>query len=90
MPVATLPSTAPSAPAQHHSAVRSATDPALDCPSCGSTMALTPNPYFGTGLAEHRTIALCNGCHHIAFIAEPPVEPAVGVASKMRALFSRR
>jgi len=56
-------------------------------------MKLTPNPYFGTGLAEHRTIALCTGCHHIAFIPEPEkavVGLADRVADMVRALLGRR
>lgn len=41
-----------------HSALIPVTDEALVCPSCESAMKLTSNPCFGTGLAEHRTIAL--------------------------------
>ncbi|MCW4385231.1 hypothetical protein OH146_05525 [Salinibacterium sp. SYSU T00001] len=74
-----------------YSAVPAAPAPTLECPSCGSSMALTPNPYFGTGLAQHRTLALCNGCHHIAFVAEAEQpQPEPGVAKRMLSLFSRR
>ncbi len=39
-------------------------------------MEAKPNPYFGTGLAIHRYVALCTGCHRVAFIPEP-VAPEV-------------
>jgi len=87
MPVATLQTTLPT----HYSAITADADSALECPSCGSRMTATPNPYYGAGLAQHRTIALCNGCQHIAFLAEAEPEPAMeGVAKRMRALFARR
>ena len=45
--------------------------PAAECVACGSSMEAKPNPYFGTGLAIHRYVALCTGCHRVAFIPEP-------------------
>lgn len=87
-----MPALLAAAPARH-SALISETDEALVCPSCESAMKLTPNPYFGTGLAEHRTIALCTGCQHIAFIPEPE-KPILGLADRVadmvRALLGRR
>jgi len=50
--------------------------PAAECVACGSSMEAKPNPYFGTGLAIHRYVALCTGCHRVAFIPEP-VAPEV-------------
>lgn len=86
MSLATLQSAAP----EHHSSIAAAADPALECPSCSSRMAPTPNPYYGSGLAEHRMIALCTGCHHIAFIPEPVEPPVERISSRIRSLFSRR
>lgn len=60
---------------------------------CGSTMEAKPNPYFGTGLAIHRYVALCTGCLHVAFVPEPVVaEPpsrTEQLLSAVRGLFVR-
>lgn len=56
-------------------------------------MMITPNPYYGTGMAEHRNIALCKGCHNIAFMPEAAVvEEGAGerFAGRMRSLFRLR
>jgi hypothetical protein len=69
------------------------TSPAAECVACGSTMEAKPNPYFGTGLAIHRYVALCTGCHRVAFIPEP-VAPEVPsrteqLLSAVRGFFGR-
>ena len=65
--------------------------PAAECVACGSSMEARPNPYFGTGLAIHRYVALCTGCHHGAFIPEPAVEESRPgrLTAALRSLFSR-
>lgn len=54
-------------------------------------MEARPNPYFGTGLAIHRYVALCTGCHHVAFVPEPtPEEVRPGrLTAVLRTLFTR-
>jgi hypothetical protein len=79
------------APARHSALVDTAE--ALTCPACDSAMKLTPNPYFGTGLAAHRNIALCGGCPNIAFVPEAePVVVSAGdrFADVVRSLLRRR
>jgi hypothetical protein len=83
----TLPATEPA----RHSALTEADG--IECPSCEASMTITPNPYYGTGLAQHRTIALCTGCHNIAFVPEAPVTEAGAaerLVGRMRSLFGRR
>jgi hypothetical protein len=67
--------------------------PAAECAVCGSTMEAKPNPYFGTGLAIHRYVALCTGCLHVAFVPEPVVAEAPSrteqLLSAVRGLFVR-
>lgn len=63
----------PRTPAQRLSSEWSSS-PAAECAACGSSMEAKPNPYFGTGLAIHRYVALCTGCHRVAFIPEPVVQ----------------
>ena len=55
------------------------------------SMEARPNPYFGTGLAIHRYVALCTGCHHVAFIPEPVVEEnrPGRLTAALRSLFTR-
>ncbi|MEX1079633.1 MAG: hypothetical protein WED09_11050 [Homoserinimonas sp.] len=44
----------------------------VSCDTCTSTaMTISPNPYFGTGLAVHRHIAVCDSCGAVAFVPEP-------------------
>ncbi len=56
-------------------------------------MEAKPNPYFGTGLAIHRYIALCTGCLRVAFIPEPVVQDAPSrtgqLLSAVRGFFGR-
>jgi hypothetical protein len=65
--------------------------PAAECAACGSAMESKPNPYFGTGLAIHRYVALCTGCYHVAFVPEPEEEPSrtVKFTHAVRNFFSR-
>ncbi|MET1043279.1 MAG: hypothetical protein ABWX59_04035, partial [Microbacteriaceae bacterium] len=55
-------------------APETATQPPMGCTACGSKMETRPNPYFGKGLATHRTVALCTGCFRVAFVPEPAVD----------------
>lgn len=61
------------------SRVVSTSDPAaLECQTCTSTaMTVSPNPYFGTGLAVHRHIAVCDSCGAVAFVPEPEPVPSL-------------
>ncbi len=65
--------------------------PTAECAACGSAMESKPNPYFGTGLAIHRYVALCTGCYHVAFVPEPVEEPSrtVKFTHAVRSFFSR-
>ncbi|MHA6669173.1 hypothetical protein ACX3O0_09930 [Homoserinimonas sp. A447] len=50
----------------------------LECETCTSTaMTISPNPYFGTGLAVHRHIAVCDSCGAVAFVPEPGPVPSL-------------
>jgi hypothetical protein len=50
----------------------------IQCDSCTSTaMTISPNPYFGTGLAVHRLIAECDACGTVAFVPEQPPVPSL-------------
>lgn len=69
------------------------TDPtgALECETCASTaMTVSPNPYFGTGLAVHRHIAVCDGCGAVAFVPEPEPVPSLveRLVAYVRSFFS--
>lgn len=75
MSIATLHTPAQNSPAQNIVSEWSAS-PAAECAACGSAMESKPNPYFGTGLAIHRYVALCTGCYHVAFVPEPEEEPS--------------
>jgi hypothetical protein len=55
---------------------------ALQCAACASTaMTVSPNPYFGTGLAVHRHIAVCDGCGAVAFV--PEAEPVPSMVERL-------
>lgn len=90
----TLPASARPASADARHSVLHSDDTDLVCPSCSSGMTVTANPYYGTGLAEHRTIALCKGCLNIAFIPEAEVETEARVAGqlvgRLLGMFGRR
>lgn len=49
----------------------------IECEACASSMTVTPNPYFGTGLAVHRFIAMCDSCDAVTFVPEPEAEPSM-------------
>lgn len=49
----------------------------MQCETCTSAMTVSPNPYFGTGLAVHRHIAVCDGCGAVAFVPEPEPVPSL-------------
>ncbi len=50
----------------------------IQCANCASTaMTISPNPYFGTGLAVHRLIAECDSCGTVAFVPEAPPVPSL-------------
>lgn len=49
----------------------------MECETCASSMTVTPNPYFGTGLAVHRFIAMCDGCDSVTFVPEPEAVPSM-------------
>lgn len=49
----------------------------MECEACASSMTVTPNPYFGTGLAVHRLIAMCDGCGAVSFVPEPEAVPSL-------------
>jgi hypothetical protein len=50
----------------------------LACETCTSTaLTISPNPYFGTGLAVHRHIAVCDACGAVAFVPEPAAVPSL-------------
>lgn len=78
MSIATLPTRASESTQQ---------DNALTCESCSSSMTIGRNPYFGTGLAIHRFIATCNGCHGIAFVPEPTPVAETGLIARVIGLF---
>ncbi|WP_167041459.1 hypothetical protein [Salinibacterium sp. ZJ454] len=65
----------------------------MECTACGSKMETRPNPYFGKGLATHRTVALCKGCFRVAFVPEPAVDEEAAsagkIAGKVRGFFAR-
>ena len=64
---------------------------ALECEACASTaMTVSPNPYFGTGLAVHRHIAVCDGCGAVAFVPEPEPVPSMveRLVAYVRSFFS--
>jgi hypothetical protein len=64
---------------------------ALECEACHSTaMTVSPNPYFGTGLAVHRHIAVCDGCGAVAFVPEPVPVPSMveRLVAYVRSFFS--
>lgn len=63
---------------------------AMECAGCASAMTVSPNPYFGTGLAVHRHIAVCDGCGAVAFVPEPELVPSlvVRLAAYLRTFFS--
>jgi hypothetical protein len=53
----------------------------VPCPRCGARAHVTPNPYFGTGLAVHRAVLLCAACGYAGLqdnepaaveVVEPP------------------
>ena len=63
----------------------------LECETCASTaMTVSPNPYFGTGLAVHRHIAVCDGCGAVAFVPEPEPVPSMveRLVAYVRSFFS--
>ena len=63
----------------------------LECEACASTaMTVSPNPYFGTGLAVHRHIAVCDGCGAVAFVPEPEPVPSMveRLVAYVRSFFS--
>lgn len=89
MSSATLLTVAPS----HRSDADLAPHADLRCPSCSAAMDVTDNPYYGTGLAQHRKIALCTGCHNIAFIPErerPDMAVTERISGRFRSMLSRR
>jgi len=50
----------------------------IHCENCTSaSMTISPNPYFGTGLAVHRLIAECDACGTVAFVPEAPPVPSL-------------
>jgi hypothetical protein len=50
----------------------------IQCENCASAaMTISPNPYFGTGLAVHRLIAECDACGTVAFVPEPAPVPSL-------------
>lgn len=61
----------------HSRAAGPATPTDMDCETCASAMTVSPNPYFGTGLAVHRHIAVCDGCGVVAFVPEPEAVPSM-------------
>jgi hypothetical protein len=62
----------------------------IDCETCASAMTVSPNPYFGTGLAVHRHIAVCDGCGAVAFVPEPEPVPSLveRLVAYVRSFFS--
>jgi len=63
----------------------------MQCEACSSSMTISPNPYFGTGLAVHRHIAECETCGAVAFVPEPEPVPSLmeRIVGVLRAMFSR-
>lgn len=55
--------------------INSAATGIMECESCHCAMTVSPNPYFGTGLAIHRNIAECESCGAVAFVPEPEAAP---------------
>ena len=50
----------------------------IQCENCSSVaMTISPNPYFGTGLAVHRLIAECDACGTVSFVPEAPPVPSM-------------
>lgn len=63
----------------------------LECETCTSTaLTISPNPYFGTGLAVHRHIAVCDACGAVAFVPEPAAAPSMmeRLVAYVRSFFS--
>jgi hypothetical protein len=63
----------------------------MACQTCASTaLTISPNPYFGTGLAIHRHIAVCDGCGAVAFVPEPEPAPSLieRLVAYVRSFFS--
>ena len=70
--------------------VTSSTPDKMECETCTSAMTVSPNPYFGTGLAVHRHIAVCDGCGAVAFVPEPAAVPSLveRLVAYVRSFFS--
>jgi hypothetical protein len=53
-------------------------------------MTVSKNPYFGTGLAVHRHIAVCDGCGVVVFVPEPEPVPSMveRLVAYVRSFFS--
>ncbi|MDN4613287.1 hypothetical protein P5G50_02375 [Leifsonia sp. F6_8S_P_1B] len=63
----------------------------VPCPRCGARAQVTPNPYFGTGLAVHRAVLLCAACGYAGLQDNEPsvvesTPPALPVGPVQRVL----
>lgn len=63
----------------------------MQCEICSASMTVSPNPYFGTGLAVHRHIAECDTCGAVAFVPEPEAVPGLmeRVVTLLRGFFGK-
>ncbi len=63
----------------------------MQCEVCTASMTISPNPYFGTGLAVHRHIAECESCGAVAFVPEPEAVPSLmeRLVAMVRGLFTK-
>jgi hypothetical protein len=43
------------------------------CPKCASRTGLTPNPYYGAGLAVHPYLRVCRRCPWAGIVRESPI-----------------
>lgn len=59
------------------------------CPHCGAPARVAPNPFYGTGLAVHKTIVDCGECRRVRLVntrQETRTAPVTVPAPKRRFL----